>query len=362
MAYGLPPYFQLMYFGSGLDGNLTISSNNYTGGPFSNGKLTRDAHFNNLTITGSGQINPYGYKIFVKNQLDISGATGVAIQANGVNGSNASANTGGSGASNTLGGTVGYSLTPSGTGRNGVTGVGTNALSISISGVILGGGLGTVGGGGGASGTPNAGGTGPPNTQTQYWSFSLQNFYWQFSSAYSFSALFGGNSGSGGASGGGDGTNLSGGGGGGAIGAGVIYIGAQILKRSSSNVVGVIQAIGGNGGNGGNAVGGNSGGGGGGSAGAGGFIYIYYGQLTGTTILNGIEVSSGASGSGGNGAGTGLGGRGGQAAQSGRALIFSISNNQRTVITSVGVNAPGIQPTTATGSAGALSSISRTSL
>ena len=47
-------------YGSGVDGNVTISSNS---------SLSRDMYYNNLTINSSIQLAPNGYRIFVKNQL-----------------------------------------------------------------------------------------------------------------------------------------------------------------------------------------------------------------------------------------------------------------------------------------------------
>jgi hypothetical protein len=47
-------------YGTGLDGNVTISSNT---------TLTSDKYYNNLTLADGVQLNPGGYRIFVRNLL-----------------------------------------------------------------------------------------------------------------------------------------------------------------------------------------------------------------------------------------------------------------------------------------------------
>ena len=47
-------------YGSGMDGNLTISANT---------TLTRDMHYNNLTISAGYTLDTAGYRVFVRNQF-----------------------------------------------------------------------------------------------------------------------------------------------------------------------------------------------------------------------------------------------------------------------------------------------------
>lgn len=50
-------------YGSGADGNVTISSNT---------TLTRDMYYNNLTIGDGANLNTNGYRVFVRNSLSFS--------------------------------------------------------------------------------------------------------------------------------------------------------------------------------------------------------------------------------------------------------------------------------------------------
>lgn len=47
-------------YGSGMDGNITISSNT---------SLTRDMYYNNLTIDPGITLDTAGYRVFVRNVL-----------------------------------------------------------------------------------------------------------------------------------------------------------------------------------------------------------------------------------------------------------------------------------------------------
>lgn len=64
------------YFGDGSDSDVTISSGTTT--------LSTDMFYNNLTLSGTGILNPNGYKVFVKGKLTI--AAGAKIQRNGTTG------------------------------------------------------------------------------------------------------------------------------------------------------------------------------------------------------------------------------------------------------------------------------------
>jgi len=55
-------------YGSGVDGNVVISANT---------SLSRDMHYNNLTINSGVHLNTNGFRVFVKSALTINGSIGV---------------------------------------------------------------------------------------------------------------------------------------------------------------------------------------------------------------------------------------------------------------------------------------------
>lgn len=55
-------------YGTGLDGNVTISVNT---------SLSSDMYYNNLTINSGVTLNPNGFRIFVKNTLAVNGTLGI---------------------------------------------------------------------------------------------------------------------------------------------------------------------------------------------------------------------------------------------------------------------------------------------
>ena len=55
-------------YGTGLDGNVTISVNT---------SLSSDMYYNNLTINSGIVLNPNGFRIFVKNTLTVNGTLGI---------------------------------------------------------------------------------------------------------------------------------------------------------------------------------------------------------------------------------------------------------------------------------------------
>ena len=87
-------------YGGGNDGNVVIASNT---------TLSRDMYYNNLTIDSGFQLNPNGYKIFVKGTLALNGnialgannSTGTVSGASQVAAGNLSYSVGGNSASNT---------------------------------------------------------------------------------------------------------------------------------------------------------------------------------------------------------------------------------------------------------------------
>jgi hypothetical protein len=96
-------------YGSGADGNVTISANT---------TITRDMYYNNLTIADGIHLNTAGYKVFVRNSLSLSSASAnQATTSIGLkNGSSAvgSLSSGGLGSvTNALGGaSASYTVTP----------------------------------------------------------------------------------------------------------------------------------------------------------------------------------------------------------------------------------------------------------
>ena len=337
-----------MLFGAGTDGNVTISSGTTT--------ITRDMCYNNLTLNGTGVINPNGYRILVAGTLDISAARSGAITLANNNGASASGSTGGSaGAYFIFGGTVPTGVGNGSAAPSGGTGVGTagaaqgNGNSFPI--------IAALGGSGGAGGAgTNAGGTGG----TPYSGLTLlsdgNNLYFPVPTPFptfaylnnavkTFSTL----QGSPGGAGGGDGTNSGGGAGQGSGAQASILIFARTIQRGTNTNTNIISLTGPLGGNGGSSSAGNTGGGGGGGGGPGGWVYIVTENLLGSTIANAVNVSGGTGGNGGNGYGTGKGGTGGTGGASGNVQILNLGAPSFTVST---FGAAGTTPSAATTTSG----------
>jgi len=255
-------------FGDGSDGNVTISSGVTT--------LTRDMYYNNLTLSGTGQLVAAGYTVFVAGILDISNAPAnaiVPVAPAALVGNAASGATGGANA-------TGYSATnlfSAGNGLGGRTatssaGGGTQAPG-STSG--LGGQAGQ--GGAGGAGTNAGGAQSAVNTLTQIPAFRnlLTTFLYRSSSSV-LAVLQGGMSGCNGGAGGGDGTNAGGGSGGSGVGGAALAIFARTINRGASTAASAINADGGAAGASGASTAGNTGGGGGSVGGGGGFLYLVY--------------------------------------------------------------------------------------
>jgi hypothetical protein len=125
-------------FGTGADGNVTISSGVVV--------MTRDMYYNNLTINGTGSLVTNGYELFVAGTLDISAAPAGAIQADGLNGTNANGPTGFTSPAVPIAVTVGVG----GQGAAGKNGVANAAVIGNPSTVVA---LGNGGAGGNGGGT-----------------------------------------------------------------------------------------------------------------------------------------------------------------------------------------------------------------
>lgn len=296
-------------FGSGLDGNVTISAGTTT--------LTKDMYYSNLTINGTGVLSTASFKVFVSGTLDLTACPSGGIINGGTAAGNGSGTTGGSAGASTPSGTTGSASA----GGNGGTGGSSNGGTGNVAGatVVGGGGRGGVGATGGAgSGTTGGGAGGSLPITTAYTQQA-----WNFNLLRATLLAGGGTGGGGGGGGGGDaGANSGGGGGGGGGAAAVIFISARILSRGGSTAASSISITGGAGGNGAAGVT-AAGGGGGGAGGGGGWIYLGYGTLSGSTGTNMLAASGGNGGNGGNGAGAGVGAPGGNGATGGRITVFN---------------------------------------
>jgi hypothetical protein len=335
-----------LYFGDGSDGTQTITTATTTiTGLMSSGQLTRDAYFDDLTISGSGSINVGSFRVFVKGTLDITAAGAGAFTTSTLNGTNGSG--GGPGAS---GGSVAAAtiagVQAGGAGATGGTGAGAQAASPNTG--NLGGRCGASGAGGtGSGGAGGANRTSATIAQLVRW----KRFHTD--PIRGVTLMQGGASGPGGGSGGGDGTSNGRGSGAGGSGGGCIWISANTINRGGSTAAACFRANGGAGGNGALSATGNVGGGGGGGGAGGGVIHIYYATLSGSTATNALTANGGDGGNGSDGAGTGLGGSGGSGGYGGYLQTFDLTANTSAVADDTNVaGATGSSNSGATGGSG----------
>jgi hypothetical protein len=316
----------ILLFGTGSDGDITISSGTTT--------LTRDMHYRNLTINGTGSINNGGFRIYVSGTLDLTAAPAGAITNNSPNGNAASGSVGGVTPTAYLGLSLPRLLQSAATGGTGNLTTGSNGVltppNVPFAATL---GLAGVGGAGGTGTSAGASGVAaqPINVANVVFNSPIPVFVQLYGGATALTSfvvpsLVGG----GGGQGGGDGTVSGGGGGSPSYGGGMVAIWARNINRGAGTAVGAIQAKSGNGGNGGTPAVGNAGGGGGGGAGTGGTVFICCQALLGASAANAIDVSGGTGGTGGNGFGTARGGQGGRGGGSGSA--FKIILNGPTYI------------------------------
>lgn len=321
-------------FGSGCDGNVTITSP--TG-------LARNMQYNNVTISGAGSIFCNGFVMQIAGTLDLSDAGANAITISG-----AVAYNGGWNSSTPWSGGYGNSLYATNlslpwTSQWGIYPVTPGLFSMK--------GKFTAAGGDGAHGTTgatvgydganendypvysdacagggNGGNTISPSNNSAAGGVDLAGYIFFIPEPifpgpnFPWGTIFQiGWPGSGGGGGGCTSTTTGHGGGGGAggNGGGQINLFANIIQRGNNTTAGIISSTGGNGGHGGDGTTGGTatGGGGGGGGACGGLICITAGSLLGNAIPNAIDVSGGAGGNGGNGSigglSNGYGGRGG---------------------------------------------------
>ena len=269
-----PPYYKgfetwdASYYGSGVDGDVVISSGTTT--------LTTSKAYRNLTLSG-GTLYANGFLVAVSGTLLL---TGGSLSANG---DNASGTTAGSGV--TAGGT-------------GATAAGTAVVPGNVGTTVAVG----AGGSGGDSHTIAGGSVTLLNVPPAICALLTQPY--------------GGAGGAGGSSGGtasGAGGNGGGGGGGGGV---LVIAASRVIVQS-----GTISANGGNGAAGG-AGGADTNGGNGGGGGGGGAVYVVTDNYVGThpAATGGTGGAGGAIGTGSSAAGTA-----GTAGSSGRVIIYKNS-------------------------------------
>jgi len=313
-------------FGDGSDGAATISSGTTT--------LTSDKYYTDLTIDGTGTLNPAGYRVFCTGTLTLGG-TG-KISGNGNDGVDGLANGSDTSAPAALadgylkgavaggiggrGGNSGQDPNNGGTGPNTSNSLGDN---------------GSAGGDGGddnhgdsqSPGTGGAGGTATASNVKLIANWHLAVLLDIASSGstvkYDNSAVAGG--GGGGTRGAPGSVNGGSGGSGGTAGRIVAIYARNIVIGASAS----ITANGGAGGDGGNGANGSTdgaGGGGGAGAGNGGQIILVYNTLEN---IGSLTVSAGTAGAGGTG-GTGSNSNGdagdvGTAGSVGTVRLFQLS-------------------------------------
>lgn len=275
------------YYGDGSDGNATISGGTTT--------LARDMYYENLTIESSGVLNAAGFRVFVRDTLEIEG--GGVVRNDGGNGGNAAgASPGSSGASAPAGSTAASGSGAAGV-VDGVGAAGNNANS----------GIGGAGGAGGATIVPAfAGGTGgtitAPTAASGGWRDTTRLRLLRVGASTALLPGAGGGSGASGAAG-----SATGGGGGGG---GMLPIYAMHLRLDGGAI---IRARGGDAGTPTDSGGIDAGGSGGGGGGA--VLIVYrYGDDGGSTpiepadVVAHCNVDGGTATNGVNGAGNGVAG------------------------------------------------------
>lgn len=279
-AGGLSNFLGL--FGDGGDGNATITGTT---------TLTREMHYDNLTVNNGGVLKPAGNRIFVRGTLTVN--AGGSINDDGTSATSHVGPTGFAarnylGASGTNAGS-GWSVVSaqSAAGNAGVANTNSSPNSANVL---------PAGGAGGSTLTRvgGAGGAAPANASfPQRWSGRILD------GRGSFGAFNGGAGGGGGAASVGTytgGTFISGGGG---SGAGIVWIAAATISNS-----GTISARGGNGANA--SAGTGSGDVGGGGGGGGGLVGI----ITKSATVGGTVSVAGGTGGTGAGVGGNVGGNG----------------------------------------------------
>ena len=341
-------------FGNGSDGALTLSSSSQTSAIDSvnwiaSGVLLRDIYCTTLTINASITINTGGYRIFVRDTLQLVG-TGASFFNNGLNGDAGSHATsgsaGGGGSGSGAGGAQGSLLGGVAGGAGGAGGAGQTTLSSAADGSAstsitaktncvrvyttndgARGGDGADGAGSGAnsatrSGTASSEGNISITNADLTYIIAMRDFFTIDGTSVSLfpaSGALGGGGGGGGGIASDDQYGGGGGGGGQAGGSGghVMIVARQILPAAGRTLADLtIQAKGGDGGQAGRGAsgasvsggtdGGIGGAGAGGNGGDGGCITLITGSDPGTSGSGGITIdvdggAAGATNTGGSG-------------------------------------------------------------
>lgn len=302
----------LGFFGTGVDGDLS-----YSGAGLG---LSNDMYYNNVTLSGVGNLQLNGYRVFVKGTLTFDNTTSTlgSIRNIGGNGSGSTA-----GAATTAGMYI-----ASGAGSTGGAG-GTTTGSQAAAPATVANAIGSQGGTGrpGSAGTSGAGGAlraGATITTTWNW------FRPEINLNVTGTTKPSGGSGGGGGGGGGGNGSAGGAGGGGGGGGGIVIVLANIIEFKGTCTAPLFSAKGGNGGNGTNGPAANRGAGGGGGGGGGGYIMVICKDIIGTPPTDWIDASGGAGGNGGNGTSPTLGAQGGDGGSGGCFYYICISRNVNT--------------------------------
>ena len=265
LASSATPVANSTIYGTGLDGDVTISVNT---------TLTSNKHYNNLTIAAGVSLDTNGWQVFVAGTLTLNNGSRIHCHGN-----NASGITGGAARSANF-----YGL--SGAGANGSTNNGASGAQVSNC-------IGSAGGNGGyASPGSSWGGSGGVASPVQA-SDGGKNMFVLITSLQTGRILSGVNGGkfNGGTGGGaGFGNSLYSGAGAGS-GGGICVVFAYSITVNGTATVSA------NGGLGGNGAAGNAGGGGGGGGGACAVVASH-------ALPSGLTVSA-TGGTGGTGFGTG---------------------------------------------------------
>lgn len=362
--------FDSSVFGSGVDGDVTISSGTTT--------LTRDMYYNTLTITGTtSKISTNGYRILVKDKLDISGYTGSGpVFDNSGSGSTAAASNTMTGPGAGAGGGAGsvYATATS----NGSNGSASSATAYGLGG--RGGNGGSGGNGYGYTGlgsvTPYGGSGGSGGTSGTIQNTTVMGWF-NYKPTHNNNNINAGTSGAGGG-GGAMGSNYyndgksayyysygsGGSGGNGGAGGGCIFICARFLITGASTPAGSFTANAGNGSAGSNyasVVGTNIavGAGGGGGGGGGGWILLGYYAKFGSAVTNLLKANGGNGAAGGTGysntpnsATSPFGGAGGAGGAGGGVTLVNFALNTITTTSGSAGSSGGNASGTTAGTAG----------
>jgi hypothetical protein len=322
--YGVSNNERVRFFGTGQDGDATISTEV---------SLTRDMHYENLTFATGGYILTNNWRVFVRDTLDMSAADAYAFNAlrnagavygNGDNGSP-------SGSVSTNTNAASYTLGTYNAGGNG----GATSGPVAPSGTSNANGVG-AGGAGGTGGT-GSGGAGVAGVAGGSTVLTTRLAKINPSYMHGVTRTEGGTGGGYGGRGGYDGGSNSGSGGCGGMGGSVIDVRAYKIVRSSNAPA--FYAKGGNGGAGGNPANVNRGSGGGGGGGGGGTVFILFADLDGNALTDAVDASGGDSG--GSVGAANRNGSGGTGGKGGSITIINLAEQTITTVDGAAGSAGG---------------------